>query len=168
VIWIVNQIKPLRFWRTEWGQWISSTIISTIDGIRVLSVIHSELSRIASVLFVIYPPLQVAIVCLSTSVCRVAQILGVMCSLQTQNWSKNGELPSSGLMKSQETSGHQESTTSFVHPTSERVTIRKRYQVRWLFRLPCIQVNYYSNKSASYLNETKNVWLSSILADISV
>ena len=30
-------------------------------------------------------PLQVARVCLSTAVCRVAQILGVMCSLQTQN-----------------------------------------------------------------------------------
>jgi hypothetical protein len=58
-------------------------------------------------------------------------ILGVMCSLQTQNWRKHGEWPSSGLMKSQETSGHQESTTSFVQPTSERVTIRKRYRVSW-------------------------------------
>jgi hypothetical protein len=34
---------------------------STIDGVRVLSVIHSELSRIASELMVIFPPLQVAI-----------------------------------------------------------------------------------------------------------
>ena len=42
-------------------QWFAPTIFSTIDGVRVLSVIHSELSRIASELIVIFPPLQVAI-----------------------------------------------------------------------------------------------------------
>jgi hypothetical protein len=168
VIWIVNQIMPLRFWRTEWGQWISSTIISTIDGVRVLSVIYSELSRITSVLFVIYRHYKLREYASVLLCAGLHKFWGSCVPFRPRTEEKNGELPSSGLMKSQETSGHQESTTSFVHHTSERVTIRKRYQVRWLFRLPRIQVNYYSNKSASYLNETKNVWLSSILADISV
>ena len=43
------------------SKWFAPTIFSTIDGVRVLSVIHSELSRIASELIVIFPPLQVAI-----------------------------------------------------------------------------------------------------------
>ena len=41
-------------------EWFAPMIFSTIDGVRVLSVIHSELSRIASEVIVIFPPLQVA------------------------------------------------------------------------------------------------------------
>jgi hypothetical protein len=37
------------------------SIFSTVDGVRVLSVIHSELSRIASELIVIFLPLQVQV-----------------------------------------------------------------------------------------------------------
>ena len=41
-------------------EWFAPMIFSTIDGVRVLSVIHSELFRIASEVIVIFPPLQVA------------------------------------------------------------------------------------------------------------
>jgi len=120
------------------AQWISPTIFSTIDGVSVLiSYTFGALpGRIGAYRYVS------AITSRDRLVDHINSMPQYCCVPGCTNFGshvfpsdpelqKKRRVANKRLDESQKTSGHQESTTSFVKPTSERMTIRKRYQVRW-------------------------------------